>query len=266
MNFSNIILAVVIVGVVGLVFGLILAFASVVFAVETDEREEKILSELPGANCGGCGFAGCSAYAAAVVKGEAPVNGCPVGKDAVASKIAQIMGVTAESVEKKIARVKCNGSCDKATDKYEYRGIEDCAAAAKLGGGAKACPSGCLGLGSCVKVCPYGAISVIDGVAVVDEDKCQACGLCVSKCPKSLIELISADKKYYVSCSNTEKGAVANKYCTVACIGCKLCEKNCSVGAIKVDNNLAKIDYTICINCGVCAEKCPKGAIVGGSK
>ena len=210
----NIILAVVIVGAIGLIFGLLLSFASVIFKVEVDEREEKILSVLPGANCGACGFAGCSAYAAAVVNDGAPVNSCSVGKSAVAKKIADIMGIEAQEIEPMTAKVMCGGNCDVATDKYEYMGMPDCRAAAKLGGGAKNCPNGCLGLGSCVAVCKFGAISIENGVAVIDEDKCEACGMCVKQCPKHIIAMIPKKNKYYVECMNTEKGALTNKYCS----------------------------------------------------
>lgn len=258
---ANIIYAVAIVGIIGLIFGLLLSFASVIFKVETDEREGKIVEVLPGANCGGCGFAGCSAYAAAVVSGNAPVNACSVGKDAVAAKIAEIMGVKAEKSEPMCARVMCAGDCDKAPDKYIYTGNEDCRSAVRLAGGAKACPNGCLGLGSCVKVCKFGAISVTDGIASVDEEKCTACGACVKTCPKHIIELIPQKSKYYVQCKNTEKGALTNKHCKVGCIGCRKCEKACPVGAVAVNDNLAKIDCSKCIGCGACAAECPRKII-----
>ncbi len=261
MNFSVILYPVLIVGTIGLVFGCLLAFASVVFSVKTDEREIEIISELPGANCGACGYAGCSSYAAAIVNDGAPVNACPVGKDAVAEKIAKIMGVEAEDVEEKAAKVMCMGSCDVAIYKYEYHGVSDCAAAAKLAGGAKSCPNGCLGLGSCVSVCEFGAISVVDGVAVIDDDKCVACGKCINKCPKHIIKFVPKKNKVWVPCSNNEKGVVTKQYCTVGCIGCKMCEKVCPVSSIKVTDNFASIDYSLCINCGECALKCPKKVI-----
>ncbi|MCI5605064.1 MAG: RnfABCDGE type electron transport complex subunit B, partial [Clostridia bacterium] len=178
MDIGNIIAAICVVGGVGLVFGLLLALAAHIFAVKKDERAEKILSVLPGANCGSCGYAGCSAYAEAVVQGGAPVNGCTVGKSAVANQIADIMGVKAGEVKECVARVMCGGDCASVVYKFEYKGIEDCIAAAKFAGGAKKCESGCLGLGHCVSVCPFGAISIKDGVAVVDDELCQACGKC----------------------------------------------------------------------------------------
>ena len=261
MNINNIINAVVIVGITGLFFGCVLAFASIVFNVKKDEREEEILKNLPGANCGACGYAGCSAYAAAIVNDNAPVNSCPVGKDAVANKIAEIMGVKSEAVEAKVAKVMCGGDCEKAKDKYIYHGNSDCISAARLGGGPKECTYGCLGLGTCVKECPFEAIEIVNGIAVVIEEKCQACGVCVSKCPKNIIQLVPALKKVYVNCSNKDKGALANKVCTSACIGCKICEKECPTNAITVQNNCAVIDYSLCTDCGLCAQKCPKKAI-----
>ena len=258
---TNIIYAVAIVGIIGLIFGLLLSFASVIFKVETDERETKIAEVLPGANCGGCGFAGCSAYAAAVVSGSAPVNACSVGKEAVAEKVAAIMGVKAEKSEPMTARVMCAGNCENAPEKYVYMGSEDCRSAMRLAGGQKVCPNGCLGFGSCVKVCKFDAVSVKDGIAVVDEEKCTACGACVKTCPKHIIELIPKKSKYYVQCKNTEKGALTNKSCKVGCIGCKKCEKACPSEAVKVTDNLAKIDYSKCIGCGRCAEECPRKII-----
>ncbi len=261
MSIGVILYPVLIVGTIGLIFGCLLAFASIVFKVMIDEREEKIAAELPGANCGACGYAGCAAYAQAVAQKIAPVNACVVGKDTVAEKIADIMGVKAEKVEPKYAKVMCMGTCDVSMNKYEYRGVSDCVAAAKLAGGAKTCPSGCLGLGSCVSVCKFDAISVVDGVAVIDEEKCTACGMCINKCPKHIIKFIPKKNKVWIPCSNNEKGAQTKQYCSVGCLGCKMCEKVCPVGAVKVTDNFASIDFSLCINCGECARKCPKNVI-----
>ena len=261
MNIGNIIAAVCVVGGTGLIFGLLLAFASHVFAVKVDERVDKIISVLPGANCGSCGYAGCAAFADSVVKDEAPVNGCTVGKAPVAAKIAEIMGTEAGEVEEVVARVMCGGDCASALLKYSYEGIEDCVAASRFAGGLKQCRSGCLGLGHCVHECKFGAIEIVDGVAVIDAEKCQACGKCVKSCPKNLIQLVPKDTRHWVLCSNPETGKFVNQYCKKGCIGCKLCEKACNFDAIHVVNNHAIIDYNKCKNCGLCAKKCPRGVI-----
>ena len=261
MNILNILTAVSVVGGTGLIFGLLLAFASHVFAVKVDERVDKIISVLPGANCGSCGYAGCAAFADSVVKEEAPVNGCTVGKAPVAAQIAEIMGTEAGEVEEVVARVMCGGDCASALHKYSYEGIEDCIAAARFAGGLKQCRSGCIGLGHCVHECKFGAIEIVDGVAVIDPEKCQACGKCVKSCPKNLIQLIPKSTRHWVLCSNPETGKFVNQYCKKGCIGCKLCEKACNFDAIHVVNNHAIIDYNKCKNCGLCAKKCPRGVI-----
>lgn len=262
MDISNIITAVCVVGGIGLLFGLLLALAAHIFAVKKDERAEKIQEVLPGANCGSCGYAGCSAYAEAVAKGDAPVNGCTVGKAAVAAQIAGIMGVEAGEVKEVVARVMCTGDRASVVYKFEYSGIEDCKAAMKFGGGAKGCQTGCVGLGRCAKACPFDAIHVIDGVAVVDDTMCQACGKCVRECPKNLIKLVPKNQRHWVVCSNPEMGKFVNQYCKNGCIGCHLCEKECKFDAIHVVDNHAIIDYDKCKNCGLCAKKCPRGVIV----
>ena len=259
---EGIIIATVIVGVVGLIVGLFLGIAAISFKVEVDEREEAIIESLPGNNCGGCGYAGCSGLAAAIVKGEAAVNACPVGGEAVANVVATIMGVEASAGKKQVAFVHCKGDCNKAKSDYEYCGVEDCAMVAFVpGGGPKTCNYGCLGFGNCVKACPFDAIHVVDGVAVVDKDACKACGKCVAACPKNLISLIPYDAECVVACSSKDKGPVAMKACDVACIGCGLCKKNCPSDAITVVDFHAVIDQDKCTRCGKCKEVCPKKCI-----
>ena len=251
-------------GVLALLLGLFLGVAGEKFKVEVDPKEEAINGVLPGNNCGGCGYAGCSGLAAAIAKGEAPVNQCPVGGDEVAAKVGEIMGVAAEAGVKKVAFVKCAGTCEKAKSDYEYTGIEDCGAMAFVpGGGPKFCNYGCLGYGSCVKACPFDAIHIVDGVAVVDKDKCKACGKCIAACPKGLIEFVPYDAKYMVQCNSKDKGKDVMAACSVGCIGCGICAKNCPSDAITVENNIAHIDQDKCTGCGTCAEKCPKKIITG---
>ena len=197
MDIMNIVLAVVVLGVLGAVFGLILAVASKIFEVKKDPREEAILGCLAGANCGGCGFPGCAGLAAAIVAGEAPVNGCaPAGAEA-AAKIAEIMGQAAPTGERQVAFVRCTGGVN-AKKRYEYVGVQDCISATKVAGGPLECQYGCLGFGSCVNACPFDAIRIVNGIARVDRNICKACGKCVAACPKHLIEIIPDDSQYAV--------------------------------------------------------------------
>lgn len=260
--FIAIVKAALAMGGIGLLFGVVLGIASKVFHVDKDERVGMILQVLPCANCGGCGFAGCSAYAEAVVKGDAPANGCSVGGEECSKKVADIMGVETGSYVKKVARVRCAGNCEQAPVKYEYKGLKNCYAAMRVAGGPKNCEYGCLGIGSCAQVCPVEAISVKNGVAFVDETKCIACGLCVNTCPKHIIELVPATSEYYVACRNKSKGAAVTKVCSIGCIGCGMCVKVCENDAITIEDNLAKIDPAKCVNCGLCSDKCPRKVIV----
>lgn len=261
---SGIILAAVVIGVTGLAIGLLLGFAGTKFAVEVDERVTLIRGELPGNNCGGCGYPGCDGLAEAIVKGEAAVNACPVGGPGVASAIGDIMGTSAEAGEKKIAFVKCNGTCDKTTVKYNYYGIHDCKKLALIpGGGDKTCGSGCMGYGSCVRACGFDAIHIVNGIALVDKEKCVACGKCVTECPQHLIELIPYEAKHIVQCNSHAKGKDVKAACEVGCIGCGICVKQCEFDAIVVDDNLAYIDQSKCTKCGKCVAKCPVKIICG---
>lgn len=260
-NIQNIIYAVLAFLALGGVMGILLAIASKVFFVKTNENVAAIAEILPGANCGGCGYSGCNALAEAIVKGEAKTSACVAGDEVLAAKIAEIMGVPAEKPVRKRAQVMCSGTSEYAKKKYAYRGAHDCFAASKMGGGDKLCPNGCIGLGSCAAACKFDAIDIVDGVAVVDYEKCQACGQCVEACPKHIIRIIPYDATHWVGCMSIDKGAVTKSYCDVGCISCKICEKACNYDAIHVKGFVAAIDYDKCTMCGECVSKCPRKII-----
>lgn len=253
--------AVGVVAALGLLAGLILAIASVLMAVPVDEKVVALREQLPGANCGACGYSGCDGYAEAMAHEGAAVGLCYPGGGDVAAATADILGVTGATVDQKAATVLCGGCEDATSRKLEYHGIPSCAAANQFYGGNWACAFGCLGYGDCAAVCSYGAITVENGLARVDADKCVACGLCAKACPKSLISLLPADVKGVVRCSSHDKGAVTRKACTAGCIGCMKCTKVCEHGAITVQNNLAAIHPDKCTACGKCAATCPVGCI-----
>lgn len=258
----TIVTPVLVLGIMGLLFGAFLGLSAKAFKVDEDERIEQISELLPGANCGGCGFAGCSSLADAIVKGEADVNACPGAKQENKEQIAAIMGVELKCGKQMIARVLCHGTCDVAKNKCEYSGINDCASAKRYGGGEKACEYSCMGLGSCVEACKFDAIHIVDGVALVNEEKCVACGICVNICPQNVINIMPKEHKTYVACISKDKGAEMKDKCSAGCIGCKICEKTCEYEAVSCVDNLARIDYEKCTDCGACAEKCPKKIIV----
>lgn len=260
MNMYNIIWAVAVLGGIGLIFGIALSLASIFFHVKEDERVEKIIEILPGANCGACGFAGCESFAKAVVEGTANPGGCAPGGEKAAEKISGIIGREV-NFTKQIARIKCAGDCEKAPTRFEFDGLKDCRSAARLGGGNKACSYGCLGFGTCISVCSQNAISIVNGVATIDENLCGGCGACVAVCPKKIIEIVPAESKYFVACASKNTGPEMKSLCSAGCIGCKICQKNCPEGAIEIENNLANITEFKCKNCGICAEKCPKKII-----
>jgi Na+-translocating ferredoxin:NAD+ oxidoreductase subunit B len=260
------IMVVIVMTMIGLVFGLILAFANKKFSIEVNPLIHMVDEILPKGQCGGCGFAGCSAYAEAVVTNpDVPPNLCVPGKKPVAKLVAQLTGKTAADVEPRVALVRCKGTITNAVKKYNYVGVEDCIAASLIQGGPKGCQYGCMGFGTCVKNCPFGALSMGEsGLPIVDEAKCTGCGKCSTVCPKHVIAMSPIGAPVGVLCNSKDKGAVARKLCSAACIGCGLCARNCSFDAIKVENNLAVVDASICLEkCDnpTCLAKCPTGAI-----
>lgn len=261
MDIGAVIAAVLVLGGLGCAFGFLLTFADKKFHVETDERIEKVSECLGGANCGACGYAGCSALAEAIVAGKARPNACAPAGPAGAAKIAEIMGIEAEAAKPVVAKVICQGEHGVARDRYDYDGLPSCRAASSMAGGPKMCPYACIGLGDCVKVCAFGAISVVDGLVRIDENKCQACGMCAETCPRGVIQLLPRDQNVLVRCRNSDTGRIAREACMKACIGCKRCEKECQYDAIHVENGFARIDPEKCTRCGSCAKNCPCGCI-----
>ncbi len=260
---NDILFAVLLVSGLGTVLGLGLSAAAKIFAVPIDEKAESITDILPGANCGFCGFSGCSDYASALSTGKTDkTNLCNPGGNETAEAIAEIMGVNAQKIIPAAAFVHCNGNRTNAKTKLLYSGVKSCRMASALFGGNKECEYGCLGLGDCVAACAYDAIKIIDGIARVDPLLCRSCKECIATCPKGLISLIPLGvSKAAVLCKNHEKGGVAKKQCSAACIGCMRCEKVCETGAIKVDGYVAYVDTDKCISCGKCREVCPVGCI-----
>lgn len=260
---STVYLTLIVLAGLGLVFGVALAIVASRFVVKVDPKVEQVRETLPGANCGACGFAGCMGYAEAVVGNpDVAVNLCAPGKSAVAEKIAVITGKKAEKVEPKIARVFCQGGTSLSQRKFIYTGVQDCTAAVLAAGGDKSCEYGCLGYATCMRACPFDAITMsADNLPIINPDKCTACGKCVAACPKQVIELAQASKAVVISCHSRDKGVDVKKKCQVGCIACGICVRTCPVDAIKIDNNLARINHEKCIVCGLCVKKCPTSAI-----
>lgn len=253
---------VIIVGSVGILSGIMLVIAAKVMAVPVDELFEAVRAELPGANCGGCGYAGCDDYAKALAHDGAKPNLCPVGGEEVSRKLSEVLGLGFAGVEAQYAIVRCSGDCNATDSVMDYQGVPSCAACNYFYQGKGSCAYGCFGFGDCLDACKYGAISIVNGIAVVDKALCVGCGMCTKVCPKHLITLIPAASTVFVGCSSRDKGAVTRKACKAGCIACKKCEKVCEFGAITVTDNVASIDPAKCTNCGSCVSQCPTGAIV----
>ena len=254
---TTILYAGLLLGILGLIFGLVLTFASKKFHVDVDERVGQIKECLGGANCGACGYAGCDAFAQAVVDGQAPINGCaPAGEKGI-KEIGRIMGMEAPTGEKMVARVLCQGTNGIAKDRYKYDGYQSCAVAASLAGGPKDCRFACIGLGDCQDKCAFDAIKMENGIAVVDPEKCTACGACVKACPRGVLKLMPLSQNVIVRCRNQDVARLARAVCMDACIGCGRCKKECQYEAIVVENGCAHIDPDKCTRCGACAHVCP---------
>jgi electron transport complex protein RnfB len=263
MNIMDIVIPFFVLGLLGAGFAILLSVSYRFLSVKGDPKLEMFLSILPGSNCGACGHAGCLAFAESLVKETSEPTGCLAGGAAVAAKIAAAMGIVVEEQAELIAFVACNAGRKISKSKYTYVGVDNCQAANILFGGDKACNYGCIGLGSCVRVCPFDAIHVnADGLAVVDRVKCRSCQKCVKACPRKLISMVPKHQTVFVACKNLDKGKKAKEVCEIACIACRICEKNCPEKAITIVNNLAVIDYTKCKLHGICVEKCPQKTIL----
>ena len=264
----EIIIAALVLGIMGLVFGLVLTATSKIFAVPSNPQRDAVREALPGANCGGCGFPGCDGCADAIAAGKAPADACPVCSAEAKAKIAEIMGAEIpDASNRKIARVLCQGDCESAKQKFEYQGIQDCNAACTVGDGYKSCKFACLGLGTCAKgpvtmkacktgcigcqkcakACKFEAITMVNNLPVIDYDKCRSCQMCAEVCPTGAIKALKPRQVAEID----QNG----------CIGCTICAKNCQFGAIEGSLKQPHKVNAACTGCGVCASKCPKKVI-----
>lgn len=258
----EILIAILVLGTLGLIFGIGLAIASKKLAVAANPKLDQVQHLLPGSNCGACGNPGCFGFAESLLGGKSVVEGCRVCSDESREKIAKVLGLALEKQTKKIAILNCNGGL-RVKNKYLYDGVNDCIGANLVLGGQKICVFACLGFGTCVKVCPFGALSMsAEALPVVDKVKCRACNKCVLICPKKLFSLVAVANTVYVACSSHDAGKDVKSVCSVGCIACKLCEKACKFDAIQVIDNLAVIDYHKCTSCGECVKVCPAKTIL----
>lgn len=262
---NTIILTIIVALVIGFLLGLLLGLFKKLFAVSVDPKVQQVRDALSGANCGGCGYAGCDAFAQAVVDGEAPSNGCVAGGAECAKKVAEIVGGSAGDSVKKVAFIACGGSKDCANDKGIYNGIKSCQAAQIAINGTKSCAFGCIGFGDCVDVCPFGALSLgANGLPFILKEKCVGCGKCVKTCPKHLIKLIDADTKGAIaqcSCHSDNKPQI-RKDCTKGCFKCGICAKKCPAQAIDISSGIPSVDYSKCTSCGECVAACPDKVLI----
>ena len=258
----DILIAFLVVAGIALILGVLLALISHFFSVPENPVQQQVRACLPGVNCGACGYTGCDDYAAALAEGGVAPNLCIPGAQAVADEIGASLGVEAGApVNEMVAFVACNGNCEATGKKAVYDGVATCTAASMLFGGDGSCVYGCLGFGDCTRVCKFDAIHIVDGIAKVDEEKCVGCMSCSAVCPRSLIIPVEPARNVVIACASMARSSATIRGCTVGCLGCGKCEEVCPKGAIKVEKNLAVIDYTKCDSCGKCAEICPNKLI-----
>lgn len=260
----SILLPTVLIGILGVVFGYMLAWFAQKFAVESNPLVKKVEEILPGANCGACGFPGCSGLADKIVNENAPVNACPVGGVKAWTEIARLTGKTTDKLEAKKAMLACQGGTGIVQKLASYQGIPDCRAASVLGVSYLGCVSGCLGLGTCEKICPFDAIHMDQeaGLPVIDWEECTGCGKCVNECPRQVLVLVPEKKQVRLVCSSSASGKEVRRACTRGCIKCQICVKNCPVQAIQLQDGTIRIDQEKCTLCGLCIEKCPTKCIL----
>ncbi|MBU4077074.1 MAG: Fe-S cluster domain-containing protein [Euryarchaeota archaeon] len=252
----------VIIGGIGFLVGIVLIWASIKFAVEKNPIVEDVIGVLPGANCGACGYAGCSDFAEKVVSESAPINGCPVGGSDVAKQIGSKLGKEVIETESVYPYVRCNGGVH-CIDKIDYMGIDDCRAVMMISDGEKGCIYGCIGRGTCVRACPFGAITIGDDrLPQINKKMCKSCSICIEECPSEILVMAPDSKPVHVLCRSHDKGKFVKSVCEFGCIGCRICVKNCPQKAITVTDFLAEIDQEKCNNCGLCMKNCPQKSIV----
>ncbi|MCM8771703.1 MAG: RnfABCDGE type electron transport complex subunit B [Candidatus Omnitrophica bacterium] len=255
------IISIIVVGCLGLFFGIFLTIIYSKFKTEENPFFSKIYSLLPKANCGGCGFAGCNDFAENLIDGKTTPERCVMLNEESIIEVCNLLGIKNERRERNIARICCYGG-DNAKKKFEYTSFRTCSAVNAIFETNLECPYGCIGFGDCIRICPVNAISLNEkNIPEINEEICIGCGKCIEICPKKIIKLIPSNKKVYVACSSKDKGAVVVKICQSGCIGCGKCSKSCPQNAIKIEDNLAIIDYEKCNNCGKCVEECPRKII-----
>lgn len=240
---ETMLIAIAVLAVIGILLGAVIGIAAKVFKVDTDPRIELVTELLPGANCGGCGKAGCADFAKSVIAGENPPSKCPVCSQEAVAAIAQALGIEIGTTEKKVAVVLCGGDFNQTKVNVLYNGVSDCISASLIAGGPKGCSYGCLGMASCARACPFSAIEIINGLAVVHPELCVGCGKCVDTCPRNLIKLVPASAKVHVYCNSPEKGPAKKKVCGVPCIGCRKCQKAGEEGQFEMKGFKAEVNY-----------------------